>query len=83
MNNKQFQILKTIYFNTLEFRYCKLNASSLKQGKKIYRRVKDLERMGYIIVIREKGQSNLYRLTDAGLKQVVDDITYSQIFEPV
>ena len=82
MNNKQFQILKTIYFNTLEYRYCKLKSSSLKQGKKIYQRVKDLEKMGYILVIREKGESNLYRLTDAGLKQVVDDITYSQIFQP-
>ncbi len=82
MNNKTFQILKRIYYNTLENKFCKLNAKSFKQGKKFYGRVKLLENMGYILVVREKGEDNLYRITDTGLKQVMDDISYSQIFQP-
>lgn len=83
MNSKQFQILKTIYYNTLEKRYCNIKSESLNQGKKFYKRVKELENMGHILVFREPGESNLYRLTDAGLLHVVSNIPYPQIMKPV
>lgn len=83
MNSKQFQIVKTIYYNTLEKRYCVIKMESLNQGKRFYKRIKELEQMGYILVSRESGEPNLYRLTDAGLLHVVSNIPYPQILKPV
>jgi predicted transcriptional regulator len=82
MNSKQFQILKTIYYSTLEFKFCQLKASTFKQGKKFYQRVKELEQAGLIIVVRERGEPSLYRITDTGLNFVLSNITTTQIFQP-
>jgi chromosome segregation and condensation protein ScpB len=41
----------------------------MKQGKRFYQRVKNLEENGIIQVFREVGEPNLYRLTDLGLRR--------------
>ncbi len=68
MTTKQFQILTTIFNKTLKRRFCTLSPKDVSQAKKMYRRVKELHNQEYIEVYREKGQCNLYRITEKGIK---------------
>ena len=68
MTTKQFHILTTIFNKTPKSRLCTLSPQEVKQGKKMYRRVMELDDQDYIQVYRQKGESNLYRITDKGIK---------------
>ena len=68
MTTKQFQILSTIFIKTTKKRFCTLSPKEVSQAKKMYRRVKELHNQDYIDVFREKGESNLYRITEKGIK---------------
>ncbi len=68
MTTKQFQILTTIFNKTTKKRFCTLSPKEVSQAKKMYRRVKELHNQDYIDVYREKGESNLYRITEKGIK---------------
>jgi len=72
MNNKKIAILKTIFDSTTQSKVCMLDASSFKQGKKIYRRIKELEKDELIFVFRSKGEPNLYRMSDKGVKYLIE-----------
>lgn len=68
MTTKQFQILTTIFNKTTKKRFCTLSPKEVSQAKKMYRRVMELHNQDYIEVYKEKGQSNLYRITEKGIK---------------
>lgn len=69
ISKKEFRIMKSIYFKTTSERFCILPWKDMKQGKRFYQRVKNLEKNGIIQVFREVGEPNLYRLTDLGLRR--------------
>lgn len=68
MTKKEFQILTTIFNKTRQKRFCTLSPNEVSQAKKMYRRVMTLQDNDYIEVYKEKGESNLYRITDKGIK---------------
>lgn len=71
MTIKEFTILKTIFNKTQTKRFCTLSPSEVKQAKKMYRRVMTLQDDGYITVYKQKGESNLYRITDKGINYLM------------
>lgn len=68
MTTKEFQILTSIFNKTTKQRFCTLYPKEVSQAKKMYRRVMTLQTNEYIEVYKEKGECNLYRITDKGIK---------------
>jgi predicted transcriptional regulator len=72
MTTKQFQILSTIFNKTTNRMFCTLSPKEVSQAKKMYRRVKELHNQDYIDVFRGKGECNLYRITDKGIRYLMN-----------
>jgi len=84
MTNKHFIILKSIFYSTMDLNRCFLDAPSFKQGKRIYERIKYLENEGYILIIRDRGVRNIYRITQKGVNfvmGVIPQVEFDKIYE--
>lgn len=84
MTAKHFIILKSIFYSTMDLNRCFLDVPSFKQGKRIYERIKYLENEGYILIIRDKGVRNIYRITQKGVNfvmGVIPQVEFDKIYE--
>lgn len=71
MTQKEFTILKAIFYSTMDLNRCFLHLPSFKQGKRVYQRIKYLENEGFITIIRDRGMRNIYRITGKGVDCVM------------
>ena len=84
MTAKHFIILKSIFYSTMDLNRCFLDVPSFKQGKRVYQRIKYLENEGYILIIRDKGVRNIYRITQKGVNfvmGVIPQLEFDNIYE--
>ena len=84
MTAKHFIILKSIFYSTMDLNRCFLDVPSFKQGKRVYQRIKYLENEGYILIIRDKGVRNIYRITQKGVNfvmGVIPQVEFDKIYE--
>jgi hypothetical protein len=84
MTAKHFIILKSIFYSTMDLNRCFLDVTSFKQGKRVYQRIKYLENEGYILIIRDKGVRNIYRITQKGVNfvmGVIPQVEFDKIYE--
>lgn len=84
MTAKHFIILKSIFYSTMDLNRCFLDVPSFKQGKRVYERIKYLENEGYILIIRDKGVRNIYRITQKGVNfvmGVIPQVEFDKIYE--
>jgi predicted transcriptional regulator len=68
----------------MDLNRCFLDVTSFKQGKRVYQRIKYLENEGYILIIRDKGVRNIYRITQKGVNfvmGVIPQVEFDKIYE--
>jgi predicted transcriptional regulator len=68
----------------MDLNRCFLDVPSFKQGKRFYERIKYLENEGYILIIRDKGVRNIYRITQKGVNfvmGVIPQVEFDKIYE--